>query len=282
MAMVSESDLPQNPADERAGPADRMRRILAAVLSAAVPGIGHFFLHKKRHAIGFLLVYVALGFLYWPVRAPKSYWGLIGLAWCALVLCAVAAWNALRTPSHLARACSKRWFLILLPIVLFASVVHTNWLLRAAGFGYYSMPSVSMEPTIKGGDKLIGDLEIYPNRKPQPGAIILFGSEGVIFVKRVIANAGSTIEGRGGDILIDGKRVDEPYVQHTRVGGPEWLRNFGPVEIPAGKLFVMGDNRDYSFDSRSPQVGLVSEEAVLGQALYIVQPLSERTGTELR
>jgi hypothetical protein len=64
--------LPETRTNNQAKEMGRKRRILAAALSASVPGTGHFLLNKKAHAIGFLFAFAALGLLYWPVRAPKA------------------------------------------------------------------------------------------------------------------------------------------------------------------------------------------------------------------
>lgn len=98
--------------------------------------------------------------------------------------------------------------------------------------------------------------------------VILFRRDKVPFVKRVIAGPGNIIEGRAGEVLVDGKRLSEAYVQHEGTPIPE-LVDFGPTLIPAGKLFVMGDNRDVSYDSRVRDFGLVDVSDVLGKPLYI-------------
>ena len=82
--------------------------------------------------------------------------------------------------------------------------------------------------------------------------------------------------------MVDGVRIKEPSVRY--VGGPPpSMNDFGPIQIPPGKLFVMGDNRDESEDSRWPDFGLIGEDRIAGQALYVLQSKDRhRNGIDLR
>jgi signal peptidase I len=90
-------------------------------------------------------------------------------------------------------------------------------------------------------------------------------------------------EGRDRQVFLNGHLLDEPFADHPRGGGNvPGQDNFGPITISSGKYFVMGDNRDASRDSRMPDFGLVSQDAVVGRPLYICfgQPWS-RNGAKL-
>jgi signal peptidase I len=111
--------------------------------------------------------------------------------------------------------------------------------------------------------------------------VIIFKHRGTFVVKRVVAAAGDIIEGRDKAIFINGLLLNEGYVEHTQssVPGYEWMDKFGPIKVPLGKYFVIGDNRDVSLDSRSPDFGLVDEQSIVGKALYIFS--SDREGTSI-
>ena len=80
-----------------------------------------------------------------------------------------------------------------------------------------------------------------------------------------------TIDGRSGVVIVNGIELSEPYVQHN--GNPMPLQtDFGPIVVPAGKLFVMDDKRDISYDSSIPGFGLVDVTDVLGKPLYSYAP----------
>src|SRR5271156_1497421 len=245
----------------------RTRRILAAALSSVLPGAGQLWLGKKRVGIGFLCAFGLLILLDSPLRLPKSYAGIQVLMFSAIVLCTAAGWHALRTPSQRVIQGSRWWLVLLVPLALMAAFAHSNWLLLAAGFRPFDVPSTGMERTVLNGDRVIADLRQYRDSKPKPREVVIFSKDGAFFVKRVVAVGGDTIEGRDGAILVNSQRLQEPYVQHIG-NAPVEMNEFGPVEIPQGELFVMGDNRDVSRDSRMVEFGLVAEKSVTGKALY--------------
>lgn len=150
----------------------------------------------------------------------------------------------------------------------------------------FKIPSGSMIPTLLIGDHLLVNKFIYGVTpplsekkflvldKPERGDIIVFKypeDPSRDFIKRVIGVGGDTVEGKNKKIFVNGIEIKEPYVRHTdpsiHPGDLDPRDNFGPVKVPEGKLFVMGDNRDQSYDSRF--WGFVDLKAVKGKALII-------------
>ena len=135
----------------------------------------------------------------------------------------------------------------------------------------------SMFPTLADMDRIIltasygepeyGDIVVtcQPSKSPQIPDVL---------VKRVIATAGQTvdIDFNEGVVYVDGAAIDEPYINeptHERESFTE------PVTVPDGYVFVMGDNRNHSTDSRDNRVGLIREEYILGEALFRVVPFGQ-------
>ena len=136
----------------------------------------------------------------------------------------------------------------------------------------------SMWPTLQNGDKMLVSDLFY---KPKQGDIVVlytppFSENDELLVKRVIAVGGQTvdIDFNAGVVYVDGQALDEPYTfEPTYLSYAEYGKALDyPVTVPEGELFVMGDNRNHSEDSRFSDVGCVKKEAVLGKVLFVVFP----------
>jgi signal peptidase I len=147
----------------------------------------------------------------------------------------------------------------------------------------FKIPSGSMIPTLSIGDHILvnkflygiklpfTDAIIVPVSSPRHGDIIVFKypeDESKDFIKRVVGTPGDVVEVRNKEVYVNGARVDDPRVQHTdREIQPNKRDHFGPVTVPPGSYFVMGDNRDQSLDSRF--WGFVKENKIRGKAFLI-------------
>lgn len=149
----------------------------------------------------------------------------------------------------------------------------------AAGFRSFTVPSTSMEKTIQMGDRILVDTYCYDSSLPARNDVMVFKKDDLYVVKRIVAVGGDSIQGMNGMVLVNGSSLDEPYVQHTG-GPPDWMNNFGPFTVPKDALFVLGDNRDVSLDSRYDKYGLVTVRSVIGRVLYILG--TDRTGKAVK
>jgi len=123
---------------------------------------------------------------------------------------------------------------------------------RGCFFECIVVPTASMEPTVKKGEVLWVNKFIYHFRKPERGDIIVFKSpvENKVLVKRIIGLPGETIEIKNKKVYINGKELKEDYVEYLRKEEILVGDNIPEMVIPDDAYFVMGDNRDYSKDSR--------------------------------
>jgi signal peptidase I len=182
---------------------------------------------------------------------------------------------------------------VLVLVALLVAILIKTFLVQA-----FYIPSESMEPTLQRGDRVLvcricthvskihrGDVIVFSDPYPGPdqgrGAIegfLHWLAEGIgvaqpenpDFIKRVIGLPGDTVEIHAGVVFVNGERLDEPYLDPERD-----TRSFSKRTIPDGMLYVLGDNRAHSGDSRfdPPEgVGLVPIDKVIGKAFVKVWP----------
>jgi signal peptidase I len=167
-----------------------------------------------------------------------------------------------------------------------ALAVVLAFFIRTFAVQAFKIPSGSMLPTLQIGDHILVLKFIYgirnpfnnevliPISEPERGDVIVFiypQDPSKDFIKRVAAVEGDTIEIKEKQLYINGKRAPDEYGHYDRSMNPTLLsdpsRNFGPVTVPEDKVFVMGDNRDHSYDSR--YWGFVDLGALRGKAFMI-------------
>lgn len=145
----------------------------------------------------------------------------------------------------------------------------------------YQVHGTSMQPTLEDGQRLMVDKVGLRFGVPQPGQIVVFQPPtgtgcpspdirpgGPAFVKRVIAEAGQTVEMRAGTLYVDGQALAETYLPSAFRAGP--TDNFQPITVPSGDLWVMGDHRLVSVDSRC--FGPLPARNVQGIAMLVWWP----------
>ena len=142
-----------------------------------------------------------------------------------------------------------------------------------------SVDGTSMDPTLKEGDRLIISGLFYT---PENGDIVVTSSKNGLnkpLIKRVIAVAGQTVDiDRDGRLLVNGLILDEPYLEESGPLDPGSLTF--PLTVPEGCIFLLGDNREVSVDSRSGMVGMIDEKEIKGRVLLRFWPLNRLGGVD--
>ncbi|MBI4395498.1 MAG: signal peptidase I [Elusimicrobia bacterium] len=166
----------------------------------------------------------------------------------------------------------KRWFFLLSLGALGA------WILRGCLVEGIVIATASMEPILPVGYHAFVNKAIYKVRQPKRGEVVVLPSpaEDKDVVKRVIAVGGDEVRIEKKQVLINGQAVNEPYVQHTRADEMLVGDNIEPGRVPRNHVFVLGDNRDESGDSRDwkdPETGrpvyFIPVENLMGKVMGV-------------
>ncbi len=142
------------------------------------------------------------------------------------------------------------------------------FLIRMFLFEVFVVEGKSMYPTLVETERLMVNKIVYYFNEPRLGDVIVFEHEpGRDFIKRIIGVEGDKVEIKNGQVYINDQPLEEPYLNHDI-----FMHDYGPELIPPGYLFVLGDHRQNSMDSRDPRVGFVSQEYLKGRAFLIFWP----------
>lgn len=159
----------------------------------------------------------------------------------------------------------KELILAVLMALLFTSFV----------ISHNKIPSPSMVSTINVGDHILTNMMPYYYRDPHRGELVVFKQEDESWVKRVVGEPGDTIDILEGDVYVNGERLDESdYLAGVGISTP--IQNMSvtfPYKVPSGEYFLMGDNREQSYDSR--YLGSIKREKIYGKAWVKIYPFKE-------
>lgn len=235
---------------------------VAGLLCLIQPGLGHVYIGQLPKAIVIyglpllLIPFLILCLLPSMVKISLTIFVVLLFTYYLVVVC-----DAITTARKLSSVyCPKKfnkvavYIGIFLVAAIFSEVISIG--LKSYIIQAFKVPASSMAPTLLIGDHILVDRRDAA-RSPRLGDMIVFiypQDETKDFIKRVIAVSGETVEMRNKVLLINGQPIKEPDVIHidpyTIPGGRNPRDNFGPVMVPPESYFVLGDNRDQSFDSR--------------------------------
>lgn len=167
----------------------------------------------------------------------------------------------------------RRFFSFLLMV---AVVVGVSIGLRTFVVEPFQIPSGSMEKTIMTGDMVFAEKVSYQVGEPKAGDIAVFSDPQVssrVLIKRIVATEGQTIDLRNGKVYVDGVQLSEDYAigNSEPLPGVNGKRISYPYTIPDGYVWVMGDNREHSSDSR--YFGPISRKDVIARAAVVYWPI---------
>lgn len=270
---------------------------LASLLTFLSAGLGHLYAGRPWQAVGWALGLQALIVLLpFVVLAPGTGPWAVVLLWLlplAVVAPLIHAWRVARkAPVPFTALPTNRWYVYLTfaGVNLGLSQLATQPFLRSHLHGF-RMPSGSMKPSLLIGDYIYARLEKPPDIPTPAGALVVFESTeepGLQVLKRVVGVPGDTISMIETELFRNGHKVPEPYAQHDnrqKRESPEYrgkmrawqvkaaagfdtatynpdLSDWGPLVVPPDSLFVLGDNREASYDSR--YYGWVPRDHLLG------------------
>ena len=173
--------------------------------------------------------------------------------------------------AELARENYKRRFGRMLRSTLFtlvvvaamAVLVATMWMPVLQIYGS------SMTPSLQDGEIVLSVKDV----SPEPGEVIAFYYNNKVLVKRVVGMPGDWIDiDEDGAVFVNGTPLDEPYLEEKALGDCTISL---PYQVPEGKVFVLGDHRSVSVDSRNKAVGCIAEDQIVGKIVFRIWPLSQ-------
>lgn len=242
---------------ERRGPSPW----ITALLTVLTPGLGHIYLGQARRGITlFALVMVADTLLMFAMMGVLArFWmfavslGLLLGLWLFIMVDAIGRAHRMRDYPHEGY---NRWTTyagaFVLACIIFAGpviyAVHAN---ASGQLLVLNAVTPSMEPTLRVGEYFLADATYYRSRAPSRGDVAVYlhpKQSHLYYIKRIVAVEGDRIAIKGGRAVVNGMMVEEPYVDAGAAEGR--FANIPEVRVPPGHVYVLGDNRSKSVDSR--------------------------------
>jgi signal peptidase I len=234
---------------------------VAALLTVLTPGLGHIYIGQARRGVTlFFLVIIADTLLVFALMGVLArFWmfaislGLLLGLWLYIII--DASTRAYRMSEHPRRSYNT-WQVyaaaFLLAWVITAVPFSYATLAKSSGqLGYFRATAASMAPTLQTGEYFLADATFYRGRQPSRGEVAVYvhpKQPDLHYIKRIIAVEGDRVAIKGGRAVVNGVAIEEPYVN---VGAPDAaFANMVEIRVPPAHVFVLGDNRANSVDSR--------------------------------
>lgn len=278
---------------------------LAFLLSVLFPGLGQLYAGEPiRGAVALLWAVVLFPPAAIALLAPMStssaaLSGAFAIVVVLYLLVAADAWGRARVRRERAvRSGPRPWTYVLFILAgIGVGLAAASWIPPTLWYRHFLIPTRSMEPTLMPGDRVVAEMHGIDLRRLRRGDVILYrsragaatapGGREVVVVKRLIGLPGDSVEIRDGRLELDGQILtggDGGVRRDECREGRSWhvlidprTRDFGPVRVPGGHVFVLGDNRFASRDSR--EHGAIAEADVLGRLVRVWWPW-DRIGEE--
>ena len=204
-----------------------------------------------------------LAAVWWRTGALPHFWmtALLFGAFLIALLCFIA--DAARAATQAtdfqpARYNRWYWYVAFWLAGMVVGVVPLSLAKAYAPSGWFDVASSSMEPTLHQGKSFLADSSYYRNHQPSRGDVAIYAlvsDHNTAYVKRIAAVAGDRIAVRSGVALVNGQPASEPYIRILDAHSA--YNNTGEVTVPAGHVFMLGDNRSNSLDSRVQSHGMI-------------------------
>jgi len=234
---------------------------VTALLTALTPGLGHIYIGQARRGImlfilvmiaDMLLMFAMMGVLarFWMFAVSLAL--LVGL-WLYIMVDAVSRAYRMRDyPPHRYNRWTTYAGAFVLACLIFAGpCIYALQPKSSSQLLWLNAITPSMEPTLRMGEYFLADATYYRSRHPSRGEVAVYvdpKQEQVHYIKRIVAVEGDRIAIKGGHVVVNGMMVEEPYVD---AGDPQArFANEAEIRVPLGYVYVLGDNRANSVDSR--------------------------------
>jgi signal peptidase I len=267
-----------------------VRPWVAVLLTFACTGLGHVYAGRERRGlVCFLLTLLFVPAAVLATLLPPSRFALALLVVSVLLsvgTALVAVVDALRTAREarswpVERRLWRPGLVALFLVVGLAFPLGGAILVRTYGVETFRIASASMEPSLRGGDRILVDKRAFLVGAPRRGDIVVFRSEGgLVFVKRVLGLPSERFRITGGVVHVNDRPIPQSPAPEGTVreaaGGRAWLVHAAPtpdvpeVRIPDDAVYLLGDNRGLSRDSRL--LGPVPLDDLIGPATYVIAP----------